>query len=165
MVSFLHETFSHNCWPVITGSSCCYSSSVATASLQRKVSLNGVISNFKLLMCSLSSLVDHRSLPVPHSTGATVSSSPQHHGSMSSPTNDISSMSTEPTLTDTDSSLEANAANASLGYCRWLSFPCLFGPVLSPPPPSLIKDRTWHWPFPLQHFPLSTSRLCVSSVV
>uniref|UniRef100_A0A674PDJ6 Stress-activated protein kinase JNK n=1 Tax=Takifugu rubripes TaxID=31033 RepID=A0A674PDJ6_TAKRU len=54
----------------------------------------------------------------PASIGAAVSSSPQHHGSTSSSTNDVSSMSTEPTLTDTDSSLEATAANASLGSCR-----------------------------------------------
>lgn len=90
------------------------------------------ISQLEPLVCSLvfnehderfikeshSSVGDHRPLPVPHSTGATVSSSPQHLGSTSSPTNNVSSMSTEPTVTDTDSSLEAAAANASLGYCR-----------------------------------------------
>lgn len=90
------------------------------------------ISQLEPLVCSLvfnehderfikefhSSVGDHRPLPVPHSTGATVSSSPQHRGSTSFPTNDVSSMSTEPTVTDTDSSLEAAAADASLGYCR-----------------------------------------------
>lgn len=105
------------------------------------------ISQFELLVCSLvfnercsrsikechSNVGDHRPLPVLHSTGATVSSSPQHHGSTSSPTNDVSSMSTDPTVTDTDSSLEAAASTASLGYCRWLSFPCHSGPVLPPP--------------------------------
>uniref|UniRef100_A0AAX7VVL9 Stress-activated protein kinase JNK n=1 Tax=Astatotilapia calliptera TaxID=8154 RepID=A0AAX7VVL9_ASTCA len=67
----------------------------------------------------------------PASIGAAVSSSPQqhhqHHPSTSSSTsaNDVSSMSTDPTLTDTDSSLEtagpaAAAATASgpMGCCR-----------------------------------------------
>lgn len=89
---------------------------------------------------SSSSVGDHRPLPVPHSTGATVSSSPQHRGSTSPPTNDVSSMSSDPTVTHTDSSLEAAAANASLGYCRWLSFPRLSGPVTPPPDPRKRPD-------------------------
>nr|XP_020471533.1 mitogen-activated protein kinase 8-like [Monopterus albus] len=70
----------------------------------------------------------------PASIGETMSSSPQqhhqHHPSTSSSTNDVTSMSTDPTLTDTDNSLEtastvavaatAAAAMASgpLGCCR-----------------------------------------------
>lgn len=75
-------------------------------------------------------LADHRSVLVPHSTGAAVSGRPQqhhqHHTSTSSSAN-VSFMSTDPTLTDTDSSLEtasaaaaaaAAAAPAPLGCCR-----------------------------------------------
>lgn len=61
-----------------------------------------------------------------------MSSSPQHHTSTPSYTsiNDVSSMSTDPTLTDTDSSLEtagpdavaaaaaASTATGPLGCCR-----------------------------------------------
>ncbi|CAF93236.1 unnamed protein product, partial [Tetraodon nigroviridis] len=54
----------------------------------------------------------------PASIGATVSSGPQHRGSTSSPTTDVSSMSPDLTVTDTDSSLEVAAANASPGCCR-----------------------------------------------
>lgn len=178
------KTFSRNCWSVSTKSF--LSSRRESVCIQIPLNLwyfakTSDISQFEHLVCSLvfnencsrfikeshSSVGDNRPLPVPHSTGATVSSSPQHCGSTPPPTNDISSMSTDPTVTDTDSSLEAAAANTSLGYCRWLSFPRLSGPVLAPPPthPGPRKDQTWHWLLPLQHFPLSTSHPCVSSVV
>lgn len=104
-------------------------------------------------------MADHRPVPVPHSTGATVSSGPQqhhqHHTSTSSSANDVSSTSTDPTLTDTDSSLEtasttavpaaapaaaAATASAPLGCCRWLSSPPPSGPGLGLPP-GHIRDR------------------------
>lgn len=120
------------------------------------------------------SVTDHRPIPASHSTGAAVSSSPQqhhqHHPSTSSSTsaNDVSSMSTDPTLTDTDSSLEtagpaAAAATASgpMGCCRWLS----------PTPGSGLGHTTWSHPRPpARHRPLDppavfASPPCSSSVV
>lgn len=54
----------------------------------------------------------------PFSTGAAMINGSQHPSSSSS-VNDVSSMSTDPTLaSDTDSSLETSAG--PLGCCRWL---------------------------------------------
>lgn len=153
------------CLTVSTESFLSSRSSVATESLCGQMPLNlwhftqiSDISQFELAVRSFvfiyffnehsswfteeshSSVGDHRPLPVPHSTGATVSRSPQHRGSTSSPTNDVSFISTDLTVTVTDSSLEAAAAaaNASLGFCRWLSFPRL--PVL-PLPTARAEER------------------------
>lgn len=122
------------------------------------------------------SMTDHRPSPASHSTGATVSSSPhQHHPSTSS-----SSMSTDPTLTDTNSSLEtaSNAAAAAttagpVGCCRWLSSTpppgpgsgpgCCYRPRLGLTPWSHPRPPAQHWLLvPLAVFATSP---CLSLVV